>query len=107
MNKIDLDSVAGSGRTRNLSGKERGIAARKQLKLDAIDAQPGEVLVVVPDYVDTISPSFFQGLFSQSIRTLKGKDRFLIKYRFDANDSTQRWIEVGIRNACSSRGALI
>ena len=107
MAEISLDEVAGSGRTRNLSGKERGVAARKQLNLDAYDSAPGEVVVVIPDYVDTISPSFFQGLFSQSIRALSGQDHFLAKYRFEANDSIKRWIEIGIRNASSSRDELI
>lgn len=107
MTEISLNEVAGGGRTRNLSGKERGIAARKMLKLDEYDAAPGEVVVMVPDYVDTISPSFFQGMFSQSIRTLSGKDSFLKKYRFEANDSIKRWIEIGIRNASSSRENLI
>ena len=107
MTEINLDAIAGGGRTKNLSGKERGIAAREKLELDILDERPGEVSVLVPDYVDTISPSFFQGLFSQSIRTLNGKDPFLRKYRFVANESIQRWIEIGIRNASSSRDNLI
>lgn len=107
MTEINLDTIAGGGRTRNLSGKERGIAAREQLSLDEFDSLPGEISVVIPEYVDTISPSFFQGLFSQSIRTLKGKDSFLLKYHFVANDSIKRWIDIGIRNASSSRDELI
>ncbi len=107
MTEINLDDIAGGGRTRNLSGKERGVAARQKLGLDDIDEIPGEISVVVPDYVDTISPSFFQGLFSQSIRALNGKDHFLEKYHFVANESIRRWIEIGIRNASSSRDKLI
>jgi len=107
MTEISLDTVAGKGRTRNLSGKERGIAARKELRLDEYDNAPGEIVVRFPDYIDTISPSFFQGLFSQSIRVLSGKDHFLKKYRFEANDSIKRWIKIGIRNASSSRDDLV
>lgn len=107
MIEINLDAIAGNGRIRNLSGKERGVAAREQLGLDEIDRNADEISVFVPDYVDTISPSFFQGLFSQSIRVLEGKEKFLKKYHFSANDSIQRWIEIGIRNASSSRGNLI
>ncbi|WP_289043317.1 hypothetical protein [uncultured Aliiroseovarius sp.] len=107
MTEINLDMIAGQGRTRNLSGKERGVAARAQLELDTFDQTPDEISVVVPDYIDTISPSFFQGLFSQSIRALNGKEQFLSKYHFVANDSIKRWIEIGIRNASSSRGELI
>ncbi|NOX40142.1 MAG: hypothetical protein GXP05_06415 [Alphaproteobacteria bacterium] len=107
MTEINLDVIAGQGRTRNLSGKERGVAARAELGLDTIDQSPDEISVIVPDYVDTISPSFFQGLFSQSIRALDGKEQFLNKYHFVASDSIKRWIEIGIRNASSSRGELI
>jgi len=105
--EINLGAIAGEKRVRNLSGKERGIAARQKLGLDALDQFPGEIAVIIPDFVDTISPSFFQGLFSQSIRALHGKAAFLKKYHFVANDSIKRWIEIGVRNASSSRDELI
>jgi hypothetical protein len=104
---IDLSRLAGGGRVRNLSGKERGIAAREELSLDELDRQPLDVEVVVPDFIDTISPSFFQGLFSKSIRQLAGREHFLEKYHFQATDKVMRWIEIGIRNATSSREKLI
>lgn len=107
MIEINLDEIAGQGRTRNLSGKERGVAARAELGIEKFDELEDRISVVIPEYVDTISPSFFQGLFSQSLRTLKGRDEFLNKYRFDANESIMRWIEIGIRNASSSRDELI
>lgn len=107
MIEINLDKIAGGGRTRNLSGKERGVAARAQLGLDAMDNTCDQISVVIPAYVDTISPSFFQGMFSQSIRRLKSKERFLSKYHFVADDAIKRWIEIGIRNASSSRDDLI
>lgn len=103
---VDLDVLAKGGKVRNLSGKERGVEARAHLKLDELDALPGVVSVVVPDYLDAISPSFFQGLFSQSI-TMHGKDGFLKKYKFDASESLRHWIDIGIRNATSSRAPLI
>jgi len=104
---IDLTKFTGGRRVRNLSGKERGVAARADLHLDQLDREPHTVEVIVPDFLDTISPSFFQGLFSESIRTLKGKDAFLAKYRFIASEQLMRWIEIGIRNATSDRGRLI
>lgn len=104
---IDLARFAGERRVRNLSGKERGMAARADLHLDQLDKEPDQVTVVVPEFLDTISPSFFQGLFSESIRALKGKDAFLNKYQFKASEDMMRWIEIGIRNATSDRGRLI
>ncbi|WP_102225442.1 hypothetical protein [Acidimangrovimonas sediminis] len=104
---IDLNAVTGTKHIRNLSGKERGIAARQHFCLDSIDGQPGTVEVRIPEYVDTISPSFFQGLFSQSIAALHGKDAFLKKYHFIVNEQQKRWVDVGIRNATSSRQSLV
>lgn len=104
---IDLADVSGGRSVRNLSGKERGVAARLRLGLDDMDRSAGTVRVVIPPSIDTISPSFFQGLFSQSLRELKGKGPFLEKYRFVASDDVMRWIDVGIRNATASREPLI
>ncbi|MBN9033819.1 MAG: hypothetical protein J0I23_28910 [Rhizobiales bacterium] len=105
--QLDLDKLAGSGKVKNLSGKERGIAARAELHLDELDRDDNTVEVLVPDYVDAISPSYFQGLFSGSIQRLEGKKAFLEKYKFIANSRVLRWIDIGIRNATSSREDLI
>ncbi|MER9357710.1 hypothetical protein NKI61_31355 [Mesorhizobium sp. M0514] len=104
---INLGVLAQDGRVRNLSGKERGVAAREALSIDKLDRESGVVNVVVPDYLDAISPSYFQGLFSQSIARLHGRERFLEKYHFQASDQIKQWIDIGIRNATSSRAPLI
>lgn len=104
---VNLDKLTRDGRVRNLSGKERGQAARAQLDLDTLDAQLDSVEIVVPDYIDTISPSYFQGLFSESISRLSGRTGFLGKYKFRASTQAMRWIDIGIRNATSSRSNLI
>ncbi|MGU3577113.1 hypothetical protein ACLBWZ_16480 [Brucellaceae bacterium C25G] len=103
---IDFAKLTGNGEVRNLSGKERGVAARAELGLDNYDASENEVLVKVPSYVDTISPSYFQGLFSESIKKLN-KDGFSKKYKFDASDIIMNWIDIGIRNTTISRAPLI
>ncbi|WP_133304786.1 hypothetical protein [Mesorhizobium sp. DCY119] len=107
MEKVDLGTLTKGGRIRNLSGKERGVAARTELGIDQLDQAPGTVEVVVPDYVDAISPSYFQGLFSQSIAHLNGKEGFLSKYHFAASDQAMQWVNIGIRNATTSRAPLI
>ncbi|MDR7221679.1 hypothetical protein [Aminobacter aminovorans] len=107
LEKVDLGILTKGGRIRNLSGKERGVAARAELGLDNLDKGGGPVEVIVPEYVDAISPSYFQGLFSQSLVTLHGKREFLAKYHFKASPQVMQWIEIGIRNATSSRAPLI
>lgn len=104
---LNLEILTDHGKIRNLSGKERGIAARSELALDALDIAPGTVQIIVPEYVDTITPSFFQGLFSASIAKLNGKEGFLQKYTFEGSAQVLRWVEVGIRNATASRRPLI
>ena len=104
---IDLARFAGERRVRNLSGKERGMAARADLRLDDLDKGPDQITVLVPDFLDTISPSFFQGMFSESIRALKGKDAFLRKYKFKGSEGIMQWIDIGIRNATSDRSKLL
>ncbi|MCD1265534.1 hypothetical protein B5M44_11620 [Shinella sumterensis] len=104
---IDLSKFTGDRKVRNLSGKERGMAAREDLKLDQLDLTDGQVEVIIPEYLDTISPSFFQGLFSQSIAKLQGREGFLRKYQFRASEQLMQWVNIGIRNATSDRGKLI
>lgn len=104
---VDIGKLTGDGRVRNLSGKERGVAARAELNLNALDSSSDAVEILVPEYIDTISPSYFQGLFSESIIALKGKAGFEQKYRFRATSQVMRWIEIGIRNATTSRRSLI
>jgi len=104
---LDLAKLSGFGRVKNLSGKERGIAARRELGVDELDKVAGQIDVQIPDYVDVISPSYFQGLFSQSIRSLNGAENFLQKYKFNGSQAALRWVQLGIRNATSSREPLI
>lgn len=104
---LNLEILTDHGKVKNLSGKERGVAARDELHIDELDTSPDLVEVVVPEYVDTISPSFFQGLFSKSIHSLKGREGFLAKYRFVATAQAQQWIDLGIRNATISRRPLL
>jgi hypothetical protein len=94
------------GTVHNLSGKERGIAARQVLNIDEYDR--GEIIVdvLVPEYMDVITPSYFQGLFSQSVLALGGKDAFNDRYKFHANAEVMKWINRGISRCTMRRSAL-
>lgn len=93
---IDLGSLTGDGKVRNLSGHDKGSAARAKFGLDSVDASPKAVTVVVPSYVYAISSSFVQGMFSPSLRSLGSMDAFFKHYRFDASASIIRQIERGL-----------
>lgn len=64
-----------------LTGHERGVQARQLYSLDRLEAEDGVVHIVAPASLDTITPSFVQGLLAQSISRL-GRERLLSKYDF-------------------------
>ena len=91
------------GQVRNLSGHERGVAARALFELDRLDQSDEEVRVFVPDDLDAITTSFFQGCFASSVNGLGGREKFLSKYHFIADDFILSQINRGI-NAVLHRG---
>jgi len=105
-NVIDLDIITDHGKVHNLAGKERGVSARRLFNLDELDSKADAIVVRVPEHLNAISPSFFLGLFSASIASLGGKDGFLRKYRFTADEAIMEQVMNGIRRAVASRGSL-
>lgn len=95
------------GEVRNLSGHERGLAARMAFKLEDLDALPEPIEVVVPEDLDAISTSFFQGMFAQSIQRLGSRDRFLEHYRFHARPHLMLQVQRGIDAVQTRRKAAL
>lgn len=96
--QIDLGELTDNGRVHSLSGHERGLSARRQFDLDTLDNSPSVVVVSIPRDIDAISPSFFQGLFAQSlIKTFeRSPERFFEHYNFDATVNVLSQIERGV-----------
>ena len=108
MRELDLQTLTDGSSVRNLSGHERGVAARVLFQLDQLDQGEDPVRIVVPREVYTLTPSFFQGMFSESVRALGGdRTRFLAHYRFDASAVVMRQIDRGIETATMRRGELL
>jgi hypothetical protein len=93
---IDLNELTGAGKVRNLSGHDKGSAARKRFDLDALDRLKEPVSVVVPEDVYAISSSFVQGMFASSLTTLGSLAAFFDHYQFRASGSIIRQIERGL-----------
>ena len=72
-----------TGGSKIFSGRDKGIAARKELELNKFDGASESVEVLIPKD----NSSFFGGLFEESIISLKEK-RFLEKYKFEFDDKT-------------------
>ena len=99
MREIDLSLYTKSGKVRNLSGKDRGLAAREEFGMDDLDQSDDQVVIRIPDYVYAISTSFFCGMFSQSYNVL-GPDGFRRKYVFRTHEDLGRQIDQGLER-CS------
>lgn len=83
MDVINIESLT-RGQVRNLSGHDRGLAARAEFGLDRLDQVDDVVEVRFPDNFRGISSSFFQGLFAQSVQHRGSVDDFFEHYRFAA-----------------------
>lgn len=107
MATIDLNEMTGGGEIRNLTGHERGVLAREHYKLDALDYAAEPVTVIVPASVYTLTPSFFQGMFAESVQKFETRERFLEHYRFEATTLIMRQVERGIIGSQMRRGELL
>ncbi|MBR0834108.1 hypothetical protein JQ612_12985 [Bradyrhizobium manausense] len=107
MREISLKDLTNDGEVRNLSGHERGQAARASYHLDDADRDGDTVRVVVPDDVYSITSSFFQGMFSESVRKAGSRDTFLARFQFDAPPVVLRQIERGIEASLMRRGSIL
>ncbi|MBB4041614.1 hypothetical protein GGR34_003292 [Microvirga flocculans] len=105
MTDINLFELTGDGAVRNLTGHERGVEARVRYDLEKLDEVQEPVRVIVPESVYTLTPSFFQGMFAESVRKLG--ETFLTHYRFDASALIMRQVQRGISSANMQRGSLL
>lgn len=107
MMKIDLGDLTNNGEVRNLSGHERGVAARAKFDLDALDKDSAEVVIGVPEDLYSVSPSFFQGMFAASVRACGNRDGFLKRFHFDAPVVVLRQIDSGIAASLRKRSSVL
>ena len=68
-------------------GRDRGIEIRKKLQLDVLEEKNDIIIVLLPMDIWTINPSFFRGLFEQSVE--KYKEKFWDKYKFLYFDNSE------------------
>lgn len=104
MKMINLSDLT-DGRVRNLTGHERGSAAREMFNLDSLDASTEAVEVQVPEDLEGITTSFFQGMFAKSVRA--SQDKFLERYRFHASPAIMEQVLRGIDRVNTKRGSAL
>ncbi|WP_374593006.1 hypothetical protein [Sphingosinicella sp.] len=82
-NRIDMSELTG-GLVLNLAGHDRGLAARELFKVAELDRAGHPVEVTFPENFRQVSSSFFQGMFSESVRFLGSVENFFAHYLFNA-----------------------
>lgn len=93
--RIDFKSLVGKDLL-VLAGMERGLAAREDFNLDSLDEADEDVVIIAPDSLEAIAPSFVQGFLSRSYSKL-GEDRLREKYNFQLSDDLHSDILEGIK----------
>ena len=63
------------------TGRDRGRLVRERSGIDSIESSYDKVIIIIPDNVYSINPSFFEELFVNVVKKL-GKDGFLSKFEF-------------------------
>lgn len=65
------------------TGRDRGEDVRKISLLDELESQYEEIIIIIPDNIYSINPSFFEELFINVVLKL-GKEKFLKKFKFQS-----------------------
>ena len=78
MATVDLTMLT-RGEVRMLTGLPRGLSARDHFELDRLDQLGEPIVIVAPEDLDTVTPSFVQGFLARSLITL-GTGGFMAKF---------------------------
>jgi hypothetical protein len=105
MQQIDLTELTRDEVT-ILAGQPRGLAAREHFDLLSLDQSAAPVAVLVPDNLEAITASFFQGMFAESVAKFNNAARFLSHYRFDVSPELMEDIMDGINKSLMPRDML-
>ncbi len=103
--EINLGELTDGGKVANLSGRHRGLAARAHFGLDWHSASEVKPAVInVPADLDSITPSFLQGMFGSSMQAVgSSRARFLEVFHFVASAHLMGQLEDGISAMLTSR----
>lgn len=86
-NTINLEDYRVRGKDGTIAkvftGRDRGEDVRKASSIDEIEKQYDEIIIVIPDNIYSINPSFFEELFVNVVLKL-GRDEFNRKFKFES-----------------------
>lgn len=78
----------GGEKSGSFSGRFNGEQVREELEMNAKDKDSNIYIISIPDDTISFNPSFYLGLFYDSIKNLKGLSKFKEKYMFDLSNLT-------------------
>ena len=93
----------GGTNSTTFSGRPEGADVRAVINVSKYDAMAGIIKVTIPSDTTSFNPSFFLGLFYESVKTLGSVDAFKAKYQIDLsnfeNEEQRKLIEADIADS--------
>lgn len=83
----------------SLTGRDAGERGRVFFDLDRLDRQQDDVRVTVPRQILSLTSSFITGMFGPSVCFFGDEEKFLDRYRFNADTTIMRQIIRGAARA--------
>lgn len=89
------------------TGRDRGATVRKKSQIDELEKQFDEIIIIIPDNIYSINPSFFEELFVNVVTKLR-KEKFLRKFQFHSlgNYNYERPLMEAINRILRKKSAL-
>jgi hypothetical protein len=94
--RLDPYTFSGKKPIKSLSSLAFGKAVRADLNLAAVDVQRAPCRIVIPSHVDYVGNDFLDGLFGESLATLKDEESFWGHYQFTVPEIVMGDIHRGI-----------
>lgn len=87
------------------TGRDRGEDVRKRSKIDYEESTHDNILIVVPDDIYSINPSFLEEFFVNVVIKL-GKDKFFNKFKFEGSYDIERPLNEAINRILRNKTAI-
>lgn len=73
----------GNAVSKVFTGRDRGEIVRKDSMIDELERDSDKIIIIIPDNIRSINPSFFEEMLKNVVKKL-GRERFLEKFVFQS-----------------------
>lgn len=81
INLEDFRAKEGNRISKVFTGRDRGKYVREKSRIDELETQYDEIIIIIPNQIYSINPSFFEEFLVNVVKKL-GKEKFLSKFKF-------------------------